>query len=97
MSGRLALLHPHGYMSMTDPDGKILEADTLQCVHCQAHWRVEPGSGKKRGFCMRCNGPICGPKCAVCVPSQQQLSNLEAGRAIDFRPIIVGGFHPRDR
>ncbi len=97
MSERLTLIHPHGYMRATDGEGGIIEADTLQCVHCQAHWRVSPDSRKVTGYCHRCAGPVCGPKCEVCVPAEQQLSNLEAGRAIDFRPIVVGGFHPRER
>ncbi len=92
---RLSLLKPNGYMVTTDPVGGISEADTLQCVHCGCHWRVEPGSGKVRGYCTRCNGPICGPKCQQCVPAEQQLENIEQGRSRGFRPIRVGYSPPR--
>lgn len=80
-------LRPNGYGIMTGPNG-IIEADTLQCVHCACHWQVKPGSGKIRGFCMRCNGPICGPKCSKkCVPAEQQLENIETGKPLDFVPV----------
>lgn len=82
-------------MSVTDLEGGIVEADTLQCVHCGCHWRVDPGSRKVRGYCSRCAGPVCGPGCQACVPAEVQLENLEAGRVIEFRPIAVGGFTRR--
>lgn len=45
---------------------------------------------KVRGFCQRCNGYVCGPGCAKCVPTEQLLENYEKGRAEDFRPIVSG-------
>ena len=80
-----------GEITICDPgsDKPILEAATLRCVHCGAHWQVRPGSGKIRGFCMRCNGPVCSEKCAECIPTEQQLQNMEKGRALDFRPVMV--------
>lgn len=83
------VLRPAGYTSITYPEGKIIEADTLQCVHCGAHWEVKPGSGKLRGFCSRCNGPVCGPKCSECVPAEQQLENIESGITINHVPVVV--------
>jgi hypothetical protein len=80
---------------MIDPgaDKPILEARTIQCVHCGQHWVPKPGSGIERGFCMNCNGPICGRKCAECVPQEAQVENLEAGRPLDApRKIILPGF-----
>ncbi len=82
-SGRIILADPGG-------DKPILEAATLQCAHCGKHWIVVPGSGRVRGFCMRCNGPICGPKCAECLPAEKQIENIEAGRPLEFRPVKVG-------
>ena len=73
-------LRPAGYASIVDPDLAIIEEDTLQCVHCGMHWQVKPGSGNVRGFCGRCNGPICGAKCLECVPIERGLENMEAGR-----------------
>ena len=81
-----------GLMTLLDPgaDRPIQEIPTLQCVHCGGHFPVQPGSGKVRGFCMRCRGPVCGPKCAECVPTEQLLENIEHGRPLDFRPIVSG-------
>jgi hypothetical protein len=42
-----------------------------------------------RGWCMNCNGPVCGPACAACVPVEQMLENMEKGRSPDHKPIVV--------
>ena len=42
-----------------------------------------------RGWCMNCNGPICGPSCSACVPVEQYLENMEKGRDPNFRPTVV--------
>lgn len=69
--------------------GRAYEADTLQCVHCQAHWVVQPGSGRKRGFCVRCMGPTCGhPQCDACVPFEKWLESVEAGIPLEQMPIV---------
>ena len=78
-----------GYSSLFDPEGSLQEWDTLQCVHCSGHFRVVPGSGKIRGFCFNCNGPICGPNCATCIPTELLLENIEKGRPLDFRPVVA--------
>lgn len=70
-------------------EGPVLEAGTVQCVHCGRHWIRRPGSGIIRGWCMRCNGPICGPQCEECVPQEQQIENIEQGRPLKFRPVRV--------
>lgn len=79
-----------GFVQITDPgsDKPLLEAGTLQCVHCGGHWFPQPGSGKVRGFCMNCNGPVCGPACQVCVHAEQLLENIEKGRPLDFKPTV---------
>ncbi len=81
----------HGRATWMDPgaDRPLLEIKTVMCCHCGGHFQPEPGSGKIRGFCFTCMGPICGPGCQECVPLEQYLSNLEAGRDPSFRPIIV--------
>jgi len=81
-----------GLITILDPgaDRPVAEIPTLQCVHCGGHFPVQPGSGKIRGYCTRCRGPVCGPKCAKCVPAEQLLENIEHGRELDFRPIVSG-------
>lgn len=69
-------------------EGGFREADTLQCVHCQAHWVVQPGSGRQRGFCMRCMGPTCGASCDACVPFERWLDSVEQGIPLEQMPIV---------
>lgn len=79
-----------GTVLITDPDSDaVVTAFTLQCRHCGQHWIPAPGSGRVRGFCQNCNGPICGPGCQKCVPVEQMLENIEKGRPEDFKPIVV--------
>jgi len=64
---------------------------TRRCVHCGRHWLAVKGSGTVRGFCLRCNGHTCGPKCVAltygpCVPHDVYLLFLE-GKVTDI-PII---------
>lgn len=89
----MASKHESGYACISDPgsDRPLQEVATHQCAHCGGVWHAEPGSGKTRGFCMRCNGFICGPGCAECVPQELLVENIEKGRPLDFRPTVVGG------
>ena len=52
----------------------------LQCPHCQMIWQLQPGSGKVRGFCFRCNAATCGKQgCdARCEPWEAQLERMES-------------------
>jgi hypothetical protein len=69
---------PNGYVEAFSPDGKKFEADTLQCCHCGGHFIVRPGSGTKRGWCLKCNKPTCGkPECDKCVPTEKQIEEIE--------------------
>lgn len=72
-----------------DADRPLLTQATAQCVHCSGHFLIQPGSGRVRGFCQNCMGPVCGPGCAACVHFEQLLENIESGRPLDFKPIIV--------
>lgn len=85
-----ALRREAGLMIYSDPgaDKPILEIMTVQCVHCGGHFSPKPGSGIVRGFCQNCNGYVCGPGCAKCVPVEQLLENYEKGRDPDYRPIV---------
>ena len=71
---------PDGYTRTTGPHGEVVDADTLQCKHCNGHFEVVAGSGRLRGFCRRCMGYTCGrPECMICLPAEQRLENLEKG------------------
>ncbi len=68
------------YIIDPDKDRYIETIPTLQCVHCGGHWQCKIGSGNVRGFCYKCKGPICGPKCQKCVPLERQFENTHKGR-----------------
>ena len=84
-----------GELIITPYDGGKVERSALvRCAHCDYTWQFRPGSGVRRGRCMRCGGLVCGrPYCRVlqCTSAEQRLENLEAGRPLDWRPIIVAG------
>lgn len=46
-------------------DGVVkVEGEQRQCVHCQFMWTYKPGSGTRRGYCLKCDGFVCGrPEC----------------------------------
>ncbi len=70
-----AVIKPKGYVRWFDASGRTTrEADSLQCVHCDLHWIVEPGSGRRRGWCHNCGGPHCGSQgCWTCTPFARTL------------------------
>jgi hypothetical protein len=89
IGGKHSMARPNGFTESVWADGRVTRGETWMCVHCNAHHDVCPGSGKLRGVCTRCNGYVC-PTCAdACVPLEQLLENLEAGRPADFRPTVV--------
>lgn len=62
---KFTLLRPHG--ALLEDNREV--ADLLQCCHCQYTWKLQPGSGRRRGFCYRCMGVTCGKEaCMVCFP-----------------------------
>ena len=77
-----ALILPGEPQAVRNPSGFVFVngrqvADTLQCVHCQAHFVVVKGSGRKRGWCLNCNGPTCSPICSECYPAEKQMQDEE--------------------
>lgn len=69
---------PHGHVIISSADGRTSEQQTLSCCHCGAHWIVQPGSGTRRGFCLKCMGPTCGaPECGTCLPVEKFLEQVE--------------------
>ncbi len=70
---------PSGQFIVSDPIRGVKEYYSASCCHCGFNWWVIPGSGRKRGWCMKCMHLTCGKKeCMECVPRQDQL-NLMAG------------------
>lgn len=80
-----------GMFFATGLGGELVEGATLSCCHCQHTWILKKGSGKVRGFCTNCMGYTCGnPKCFECVPSEQRIENIEAGRPeLAPRPVKI--------
>lgn len=85
-----ASMRPSGLIIVDDPERGVTEVDTLQCCHCGGHFPVQPGSGKRRGFCIRCMGPLCGAEaCGVCVPAEKRLEQIEQAAEAERR-ILLG-------
>lgn len=69
----------YGAVLVTDPETGTQDFMTLMCVHCNRHWRYVPGSGRERGFCLRCMGPTCGRRrCDECIPVEKWCEMVEA-------------------
>lgn len=70
-----------GYSLLTAPgdNDHVEEGETLSCAHCQYTWTVRPGSGSKRGFCLRCNAPVCGKRDCLerCEPWEAKIEAIE--------------------
>jgi len=74
--------HPSGFTTLTDDQG-ITHGETLTCIHCARIWQVTPGSGKERGYCLKCGGPTCGAKaCDRCLPFEKQIEIIEQRHAL---------------
>ncbi len=67
----------HGHIIV---DGQVV-ADTVQCCHCGNHWIPTPGSGKVRGYCVKCDALTCGAEeCDPCQPFEHKLELFEKGK-----------------
>lgn len=73
-----------GFIIMDDGSGPTEVAATLCCGHCNAHWIVVKGSGRKRGFCLKCYKALCGkPECmSGCEPFEKRMERAERGLII---------------
>jgi len=81
-------------ISMPIDNDRVQQQDTVSCCHCGRVWLWVKGSGRVRGWCMRCNGVTCGNQaCDECVPMLQMIQNLENGMSYEearrHRNIIV--------
>jgi hypothetical protein len=55
---------PNAYFVTATGDGLKIEGETRQCCHCQFTWEYAPGSGTRRGWCLKHNGFVCcRPEC----------------------------------
>lgn len=74
---------PNGYTLSFTADGKRVEAETRQCVHCQFTWSYgeehppdEFGGvlahPTRRGYCVKCQGWVCAR--AICIQRQIDLT-----------------------
>lgn len=81
---RHSAVKPKGHTSTVYHDGSTAERDTLCCCHCGAHWEVVPGSGRTRGWCMKCMGVTCGrEQCErVCCPEPMRVEEPEKAARI---------------
>jgi len=68
-----------GEFEINDPDGiESSRGQTVQCVHCMRSWIYNSKDIKKRGFCWKCYGFICGPSCLECKgPIRSRILNGE--------------------
>jgi hypothetical protein len=58
-------------------------ATTKQCCHCGCHFISKKGSGKLRGYCMKCHEVTCGKlECCKCIPFEKKLDLVEKGHKI---------------
>lgn len=90
-----------GYDPKTVAEGKVYEADTMNCAHCNAPKRLTPGRPEELEFCILCNGDyICDP-CAAeklkpdykHLPFRKIVDLVGAGEAtavrLGVRPLLV--------
>lgn len=69
-----------GFIIMDDGNGPVEVAATLACGHCGKQWIVIKGSGRTRGFCLKCYKPTCGASaCFECVPFEKRMDEYEKG------------------
>lgn len=64
--------------------------ELVRCIHCDYRWVWIPGSGRRRGYCLSCQGITCGQAhcdAAGCVHWAQRIENAEAGRPDTYKPI----------
>lgn len=79
--------NPAGNIRIIPHDGsKEQQGDTLQCCHCGAVWMPVPGSGKRRGYCAKHAGPLCGQDACIAMGCRSYEQYIEELEFIDFTP-----------
>ena len=87
---------PSGYYETYDENGKKIEGEHRQCVHCQYTWEYKPGSGTVRGWCNSCYGFVCARE--ECLKQQFDLVRqyqLETGKTCSCIPFEKWNDHLR--
>lgn len=74
---------PSGYFTTFDKYGNKIEGETRQCAHCQFTWVYQPGSGRTRGLCRKCNGLTCARP--ECIAEQERIN----GNKMDCVPFTI--------
>jgi len=74
-------------------DGPELVMDTIACAHCGGHWVPEPGSGRRRGWCFRHAGPLCGARQCfeVCASQEELIERIERAARWDANLRAIAG------
>jgi hypothetical protein len=68
-----------GYIIMDDGNGPVETAATLRCCHGGENFISIKGSGKRRGWCIRCMGVTCGSH-EICSDWRRRLEDYEKGK-----------------
>lgn len=80
-----------GYATISHPERKLVEMDTVLCAHCQFMIMLHDRTGKRTdldvgGFCRQCMASVCGP-CAdlgSCTPFEKAVEASERrGRLLE--------------
>lgn len=78
---------PAGNIRIIPHDGsKEQQGDTLQCAHCGAVFAPMPGSGKRRGYCFRHAGPLCGQDACIAMGCRSYEQYIEELEFVNFTP-----------
>jgi hypothetical protein len=76
-----------GVETVTPDSGPVVQTEVATCCHCQQIFEMVKGSGRKRGFCLKCMKLTCGRACCdPCLPLERMIANMEAGRPEDWAP-----------
>jgi hypothetical protein len=85
--------HPHGQVTILDPETRVVELDTITCAHCQQIVLVKPATAatvyyvegpagrmeEPGAMCRLCMKPVC-LRCherGRCTPFERRLERME--------------------
>jgi len=91
------LRYKGGGVLITDPSAPrlVVERETYQCCHCNAHFLRPLGKGPK-AMCLMCMLPTCGEKaCNPCIPFEAKLEAWEGTRRF-WRELEISTQHSNE-